>query len=111
MGSPIRHGRKGWSSTRKPEEVRRALARQWLAKAEEDLAVPDLIARNSGPLYGALCFHAQQAAEKALKAGLGTQQTEFGRTHDIACLPPASEPPAPGITEALPSARAWTPDA
>lgn len=60
-------------------------------------------------MYGALCFHAQQAAEKALKAVLVTQQTEFGRTHDIASLLAASEPAAPGISEALASARALTP--
>lgn len=37
-------------------------------------------------LYEHLCFHAQQAAEKALKAVLLARGVTFPRTHDLAFL-------------------------
>lgn len=43
-------------------------------------------ARNSGPQkpnYDAVCFHAQQAVEKLLKARLVTLQRDVPRTHDL----------------------------
>jgi len=40
--------------------------RRWLNKAEENLKVAETSYRNS--FYAASCFHAQQAAELALKA-------------------------------------------
>lgn len=53
----------------------------WLRFAKDDLDAarvgPDLISLEI------LCFHAQQAAEKALKAVLIDQSTDFPFTHDI----------------------------
>jgi HEPN domain-containing protein len=41
---------------------------QWLAKSEEDLLVSGLILGAEMTSYDTAGFHAQQAAEKALKA-------------------------------------------
>ena len=41
-------------------------ARAWLAKAASDLAAAERLLAAAGP-YDAVCFHAQQACEKALK--------------------------------------------
>lgn len=37
-------------------------------------------------MYAHLCFHAQQAAEKAIKAVLAKHQVSFGRSHDLGYL-------------------------
>lgn len=57
----------------------------WLARADSDLALagaplPD------GALLEDLCFHAQQAAEKAIKAVYRHRGIHFRYTHDIAEL-------------------------
>ncbi len=53
------------------------------------------------PTYETASFHAQQAAEKALKALLIRHQAEFGKTHDLGELLRLAEPMAPGITRVL----------
>lgn len=56
----------------------------WLDKAEEDLA----IAKHNfeGDFYDDACFHAQQAAEKALKAVYIKKFKELRKIHDVALL-------------------------
>jgi HEPN domain-containing protein len=66
-----------------PEEVRRELARQWLEKAEDDWRLSHRLAADPEPYTEATAFHAQQAAEKHLKAFLTWHQIEFPKTHDI----------------------------
>ena len=63
---------------------RLADTRSWLMRAAEDLraAEHDLTARP--PLTGDVAFHAQQCAEKALKAFLTWHDVAFRRTHDLA---------------------------
>jgi HEPN domain-containing protein len=71
---------------RPPEEVKKVLMGQWLAKAEQDMKVGEaLLALDPPHLYPA-CFHAQQAAEKYLKALLTWHQIEFPKTHAIELL-------------------------
>lgn len=58
--------------------------KNWLFRANEDIAViNDLI--NFGTEYYAstICFHAQQATEKFLKAFLVYHNIDFPRTHDV----------------------------
>lgn len=56
----------------------------WFKKADEDIAVIlYLSAENPQDFTGALCFHAQQAVEKYLKAFLIFKGIEFGRTQDV----------------------------
>ncbi len=71
---------------RPPEEIRAELVQQWLTKAEEDLGVADHLLAQKTPYFGAIGFHAQQAAEKLLKAVLVLHQIEFPKTHDLAEL-------------------------
>ena len=57
----------------------------WLARAKGDLALAS--ARlPEGAFYEDLCFHAQQAAEKALKAVYQHYGWGFHYTHDLAEL-------------------------
>ena len=58
--------------------------REWLNRARSDL----LLARSheEGIYLEDLCFHAQQAAEKAIKALLIRRGVEFPYVHDIAEL-------------------------
>ena len=68
-----------------PEQPQPGSSSDWLRRARSDLALariplpPDV-------LYGELCFHAQQAVEKSIKAVLIHDGVEFRRVHDIAYL-------------------------
>ena len=65
----------------------RALARRWLSKARTDLAVATVILEQGPDMDPwACCFHAQQVAEKALKAVLVARGEEPPRTHDLGAL-------------------------
>ena len=60
---------------------------EWVGKAEADFATAQREGTTpEGPNYDAACFHAQQCAEKYMKA----QLIEFGvrppRTHDLSLL-------------------------
>ena len=58
--------------------------RDWVAKAEEDFAVVRTLSRTRRPvLNDAVCFHAQQCAEKYLKALLTRDHVAFPKTHDL----------------------------
>ncbi len=71
----------------------KAITREWVSKAEGDYAT--LLRENrarKAPNYDAACFHAQQCAEKYLKARLQEAGIAFGKTHNLlalldACLP------------------------
>ena len=68
-----------------PEEIERGDPRDWLRHAWSDLELART-PRNSKILLEDLCFHAQQAAEKALKAVLVFRSVPFLRTHNIRTL-------------------------
>lgn len=58
----------------------------WVERAEEDFAIAVSAVRRKRPwTYGA-CFHAQQCAEKYLKAILVTHRQEFPKVHDLLAL-------------------------
>ncbi len=62
------------------EEVIDELVQQWLTKAEDDFdAAETLLAQRR--LLWIVAFHAQQAAEKYIKAFLTEHQIEFPKTH------------------------------
>jgi HEPN domain-containing protein len=61
---------------------RRSHARGWLAKAASDLTAARRLV-SAGESYDAACFHAQQAAEKALKAILALAEAPIPRTHNL----------------------------
>ena len=60
------------------------LVRQWVVKAEHDLrnANHTLTMGNDCP-YDTVCFHAQQCAEKYLKAMLCHLAIDFPKIHDL----------------------------
>ena len=55
---------------------------EWIAHAKSDLALSQA-PLPKGVLLESLCFHAQQAAEKAIKAVYVHQGIRFRYTHDI----------------------------
>ncbi len=58
--------------------------KNWLLKANEDIAVIKQLSLDHPEQYtGAICFHAQQAVEKFLKAYLIYNNKEFKRVHDL----------------------------
>ena len=64
-----------------------AVVREWLAKAENDLltATHTLKLGRRCPT-DTVCFHAQQCAEKYLKALLVLHGIDFPKTHDLEAL-------------------------
>jgi len=66
-----------------PEEVARELARQWVAKAEQDYGLAEHLLSEGAPYLEAIGFNCQQAAEKYLKALLTLRQVPFPRTHNL----------------------------
>jgi len=73
------------------------LTSEWVAKAEADYATADReLCVLDRPNYDAVCFHAQQTAEKYLKAFLQENETAFPKTHSLIelielCLPLADD--------------------
>src|SRR4051794_41649223 len=63
------------------------LTLEWVEKAEEDFHVAQREFRaRTFPSHNATCFHAQQCAEKYLKARLQEAGTPFPRTHSLPAL-------------------------
>ena len=58
--------------------------KNWLYRANEDIAVIDNLFKTDPEFYAStICFHAQQAVEKYLKAFLVHHNIDFPRTHDL----------------------------
>jgi HEPN domain-containing protein len=71
---------------------------EWMSKAEGDFAMVEREARaRRDPNYDGLCFHAQQCAEKYLKALASEAGVSFPRTHDLVAL----------LEQLLPLKPAW----
>lgn len=63
------------------------LTAEWVQKAEQDFLVAQRSFRARGiPTYDAVCFHAQQCAEKYLKARLQEAAVPFPKTHHLLAL-------------------------
>jgi HEPN domain-containing protein len=60
---------------------------EWIAKAEGDFAMVERESRaRKNPNYDGICFHAQQCAEKYLKARLLESDIAFPKIHDLVAL-------------------------
>ena len=59
------------------------IAKQWLAKAKNDLLNVDNNLKAEEVPFDTVCFHCQQAAEKILKAYLAGSKQPNPRTHDL----------------------------
>lgn len=63
------------------------ITQEWINKAEGDYATAERELKAETNLnYDAVCFHAQQCAEKYLKAKLQEANIFFGKTHDLTSL-------------------------
>ena len=79
------------------------LAEEWMSKAAADLQTAKREARvRRNPNFDAVCFHAQQAVEKMLKARLASMRRNIPRTHDLTQLLDA-------LLDAEPLWDAWRP--
>jgi HEPN domain-containing protein len=58
----------------------------WLEKAKQDLKSAKWLLSSPEPLYNAVGFHSQQAAEKLLKAYLTWHDEPFEKTHSLVAL-------------------------
>lgn len=72
------------------------ITQEWIDKAEGDYQASCDLWAPAFPVYDAICFHAQQCAEKYLKAWLAEQSIVFPKTHDLEalarlCLPTLDE--------------------
>ncbi len=60
---------------------------EWVAKAEGDFAIVERESRaRKNRSYDSICFHAQQCAEKYLKARLCEESISFTKVHDLVAL-------------------------
>ncbi len=60
---------------------------EWVTKAEADFATMQRECRAvENPNYDGICFHAQQCAEKYLKARLCEANISFSKIHDLVAL-------------------------
>jgi len=58
--------------------------KNWLFRANKDIAVIENLSGSEPELYAStICFHAQQAVEKFLKAFLVYYDIDFPKTHDL----------------------------
>ena len=94
---------------RRPEEVKRELVRGWLEKADRDLGAHRHLLAAAGAFTESVAFHAQQAAEKYIKAFLICHKIEFPKTHDLARLLELMETRDPELAAALAGAADLTP--
>ncbi len=60
--------------------------KSWIAHAEDDFDAAKALMRQKRPLLSGACFHAQQSAEKYLKALLILKDFDFPKTHDLPTL-------------------------
>lgn len=71
---------------RDPAQVVWDFVQAWLAKADGDLHAARALLASPAEDHFAAAFHAQQAAEKYLKAFLVRHQIPFPKTHDVGRL-------------------------
>lgn len=84
------------SDVTEPSDSSTSTGQSWLAKADDDLTIAELVLRSDVGVEWAACFHAQQAAEKAVKAVLVHSGIDFPKSHRLdrlaGLLPASSEP-------------------
>ena len=62
---------------------KKLLACDWIKFAEDDLEAAKVLMKSNPHLSGIIVFHAQQAAEKIIKAFLIHVEIPFGKIHDL----------------------------
>ena len=92
---------------RQPESLPECDPRRWMDRARSDLALAR--SRPEGVHLADLCFHAQQAAEKAIKALLIRHGVEFPYIHDLTVLLTLLEDAGEAVPPQVKPATALTP--
>lgn len=82
---------------------------QWLAKAQADLKSAQKLLAGEEPLLDTAVYHAQQTAEKALKAYLTSHGQAVQRTHDLEYLVRLCSDFDPTFSVLIDDARTLTP--
>lgn len=72
---------------------------EWIEKAEGDLTIALREVNAPEPVWDGICFHAQQCAEKYLKALLEEQGIPFSKTHDLVYLLDLTSDTSPVLNE------------
>ena len=98
----------GRSSIKPPEDIKRQFVRRWLRRAGQDLAAARHLI-DQPDLSTSAAFHAQQAAEKYIKAALVWHQVEFPKTHDMDRLVELMRRADASLGERMREASALTP--
>lgn len=60
--------------------------KNWFKRADEDLALIDVMSREGSVFPNSVCFHAEQAAEKYLKGFLAHHDLHVRKIHDLEIL-------------------------
>jgi HEPN domain-containing protein len=82
----------------------------WVKKAENDLITASACLKiKPKPPIDTICFHAQQCAEKYLKAFLASKGIDFEKTHDLSALIVLSSKVDESFQELIESAERLTP--
>ncbi len=84
-------------------------AREWLARAERDLQAAQNELNAAVPLPEMSAYHAQQAAEKSMKAFLTVHSVPFQYTHDLVQLQAQCEALESSFAAFLGAAQALNP--
>lgn len=80
--------------------------KEWVAKADADLVTAKReAAAVESPNYDAVCFHAQQCAEKYLKGVLAENELRIPRIHDLEVLLNQLVPSYPTLSNVMHLAR------
>ncbi len=66
--------------------LKKELVKRWLYKAETDLKAAEILMQTKDAPNEIICFHAQQAVEKFLKAYLTFMGVKITKTHDLVAL-------------------------
>jgi len=67
-------------------------AKEWMEKAEEDFEAANRLIKGRKPLYNLVCFHAQQSAEKYIKAVVELKGVAVPKTHDLLSIVDLAQP-------------------
>ena len=86
------------------------LTSEWIELAEEDHAIAILIQREQLAMLTGICFHAQQCAEKYLKAWLQENNIPVPRIHNLEELTHNLEELLDLILPTIPSWHSWKTD-
>ena len=83
------------------ETPKHRLLRNWLHKADDDMAAARVLMDKDAAHSNTVAFHCQQAAEKYLKAFLVWHEIDFPKTHDLDQILDLVETTDAALAEAL----------